>query len=159
MSPVSPARAPVRRIVVRLQIGSDRMAATDDPFFLVLEGPGGREFRLQPARGAGLRRGGEDRYVLGAPQEPETNVAHPALNDPTAPPIDAAALAGISLRKGLEPIPNVRGLGEMDDRLQLAAAEVELHVEGEPKPRRWTLAGSVWLGLICGLRASLVRAE
>jgi len=157
--PASPARALVRRIVVRLQVGHDRMAASDDPLFLVLEGPGGREFRLLPARGSGLRRGNEDRYVLGAPEDPEANVGHPALNDPNAPPMDANAVVGIRLRKGLEPIPNVRGLGEMDDRLQLASADVELHVEGEPRPRRWMLAGPLWLGLICGLSASLVRAD
>jgi hypothetical protein len=135
------------------------MAASDDPLFLVLEGSGGREFRLLPARGAGLRRGSEDRYVLGAPQDPETNVAHPDLNDPNTPSLDANALTGVALRKGLEPIPNVRGLGEMDDRLQLASAEVELQVEGEPRPRRWRLAGPLWLGLICGLSASLARVE
>ncbi len=159
MPPASPTPARVRRIVVRIQVGNDRMAGSDDPLFLLLEGPGGREFRLLPARGTGLRRGSEDRYVLAAPEDPETNVAHPDLNDPNAPPLDADALTGIALRKGLEPIPNVRGLGEMDDRLQLASAEVELHVEGEPRPRHWRLAGPVWLGLICGLSASLVRAE
>lgn len=149
------ARAPIRRIVVGVQVGRDLLAATDDPLFLELTGPAGREFRLQVARGRSLRRGSQDRFVLGAKADPETNVANPELNDPTAPALDADAIVGIALRKGLDPIPNVRGHGELDDRLQVLAVDVEVYVEGEPEPRRWTRSGDFWLGLVSGLRLHL----
>jgi hypothetical protein len=156
---VTVPRAPIRRIVVGVHVGTDRLAASDDPLFLELSGPGCREFRLEFAHGRALRRGAVDRFVLGGPDDPDTNVANPALNDPNTPSLDAAAVRGISLRKGLDPIPNVRGHGEMDDRLQVVSVEVELHVEGEPKPRLWSHAGGVWLGLVCGLRVSLLPAD
>lgn len=149
------SRAPIRRIVVAVQVGRDLLAATDDPLFLELLGPGGREFRLQVARGPVLRRGSQDRFVLGAKSDPETNVANPELNDPTAPALDASAVIGIVLRKGLDPIPNVRGHGELDDRLQVLSVEVELHVDGEAEPRRWSRSGDFWLGLVSGLRLPL----
>jgi len=148
-------RAPIRRIVVRVLVGDDRMAASDDPLFLELLGPGGREFRLDLARGKTLRRGAQDEFILAGPSDPDTNVAHPELNDPAAPPLDASLVVGVCLRKGMEPIPNVRGFGEMDDRLQLRAASVELHVAGEIEPRRFERDGPVWMGLLCGQRLPL----
>lgn len=152
-------RAPIRRIVVAIQVGRDLLAATDDPLFLELNGPGGREFRLQAAQGRALRRGSQDRFVLGAKSDPETNVASPELNDPTAPALDADAVVGIALRKGLDPIPNVRGHGELDDRLQVLGVEVEVHVDGEAEPRRWSRSGDFWLGLVSGLRLHLSPAD
>ena len=148
--PAAAAPAPVERIRVRIRVGDDRMAASDDPLFLGLRGPGGREFRLAFAHGRGLRRGAEDVYVLGAPGDPEVNVAHPELNDPTRPGIDPAEVTGAYLRKGQEPIPNVRGFGEMDDRLQVAQAEVELEIRGGARARRFQRRGPLWLGLVCG---------
>ena len=67
------------------------------------------------------------------------------------PTLDADGISGVYLRKGLEPIPNVRGLGEMDDRLEVEAIEVEISVEGESTPRRFARRGPIWLGLVCGL--------
>jgi hypothetical protein len=143
------------RIRVKIRIGESRMAASDDPLFLGLHGPCGREFRLEPAHGAARRRGGDDSYVLGAPDDPETNVAHPELNDPTAPPIDADSVTGAYLRKGFEPIPNVRGVGELDDRIEIAEAEVELEAKGSPKALRFHRTGPIWLGLLSGVRFEL----
>lgn len=147
----------IQRIVVRLQVGSDRMAGTDDPVFLGLRGPAGREFRLGLARGKALRRKGEERYVFGAPDDGETNVASPELNDPTHPPLDADHVVGIYLRKRQEPIPNVRGHGELDDRVQLEEVQVEL--EGENGTRRYRREGPIWLGLACGLSFDLSRVD
>jgi hypothetical protein len=152
-------RARILRIVVRVHVGTDRLAASDDPLFLELHAPLGREFRLAFTQGSALRRGADDRFVLAGPDDPDTNVAHPDLNDPTQPALDANGVVGVVLRKGQDPIPNVRGHGELDDRLQLVDAEVELHVEGEPKPRRYARPGAIWLGLVCGMRVSLPRAE
>ena len=42
----SSAPRPAEKIVVRIRVGSDLMAASDDPLFLRLGGPAGREFRL-----------------------------------------------------------------------------------------------------------------
>lgn len=155
----APPRAPIRRIIVRVLVGTDRMAATDDPLFLELIGPGGREFRLEPAHGKAFRRGSQDEFVLGAPKDPAANVAQAELNDPTEPALDATLITGACLRKGTEPIPNVRGFGEMDDRLQLLQVDVELHVEGEAEPRRFQRMGPIWLGLVCGQRVYLQPAE
>lgn len=149
----------VRRIEVAVRVGTDRLAATDDPLFLELLGPHGREFRLELAQGKQLRRGGEDRWVLAGADDPDTNVALPALNDPAVPPIDPGQIFAVGLRKGMEPIPNVRGLGEMDDRVQLVSVEVLLHVEGEAKPRRYAREGPIWLGLVCGQRITIPRTE
>lgn len=151
------AGTPISKIVVRLQVGKDRMSGSDDPLFLGLSGPQGREFRLDYAKGRALRRGAEDAFVLGPPGAAETNVAHAEMNDPTAPPIDLESISSVFLRKGLEPIPNVRGFGEMDDRLQVVEVEVELHGQGRSKPVRYGRSGGFWLGLVCGLRFDLTR--
>jgi len=155
----APTRQPLRRIEVEVRVGEDRMAATDDPIFLGLRGPEGREFRLAPSRGKPWRRGGEDRLVLAGPEDAETNVERPELNDPQAPSIDLGAVTGVYLRKGQEPIPNVRGLGEMDDRLQVASAEVVLHAGDGAPPRRFARREAFWLGLVCGLVVDLPPAD
>ena len=147
------------RIRVRLKIGESRMAASDDPLYLGLHGPCGREFRLEPRSGRARRRGHEDVYVLGQPDDPETNVEHPDLNDPTVPPIDAGSITGVYLRKGFDPIPNVRGVGEMDDRIEIAEVEVELESEGAVKAVRFSRSGPIWLGLVSGVRMELPRSE
>jgi hypothetical protein len=149
----------VRRIVVDVELGKDRMAGSDDPMFLGLRGPHGREFRLELARGKSWRRGARDRFVLAGAGDPETNVMRPELNDPAAPPIDAARVTGVYLRKGMEPIPNVRGLGEMDDRIQLEVLEVEIHADGRPEPLRFARREPCWLGLVCGLQLEIPPAE
>ncbi len=159
MSEQSKVRHPVRRIEVRIQVGSSLLSASDDPLFLGLRGPAGREFRLALAHGHFLRRGHEDHFRLGAADDRDTNVAHAELNDPTRPALDAAAIDGAYLRKGLEPIPNVRALGEMDDRLEILEAVVEVHAGGLPKPLRFERRGSLWLGLVCGLSCELTRSE
>ncbi len=151
MAENSPTRHPVVRIEVRIQVGPNLMSGTDDPLFLGLRGSEGREFRLKLTGGGSLRRGREGRVVFGAPEDPATNAEMPELNDPTRPTLDANAISAIYLRKGLEPIPNVRGLGEMDDRLELEAVAVEISVADEPKPRRFARRGPIWLGLVCGL--------
>jgi len=147
----------IQRIVVRIQVGSDRLAATDDPVFLGLRGPTGREFRLRLARGKSLRRGAEERYVFGAPNDGQTNVASPELNDPTSPPLASEQVTGVYLRKRQEPIPNVRGVGELDDRLQLDSVEVLL--EGDSGARCFRRQGPVWLGLACGMSLDLPCAD
>lgn len=152
MTETSAMQLPIQRIVVRIHVGAHLLSASDDPVFLSLRGPSGREFRLLLKRGKTLRRGAKDEFVLGAPDDPETNVAHAELNDPTSPPLDAAQITSIFLRKGFDPIPNVRGVAEMDDRLELIEAEVEIHVEGRPRPLRHHRQGSLWLGSLCGLR-------
>lgn len=146
---------PIQKIVVRIQVGQHRMASSDDPLFLRLVGPHGREFRLAPAAGRALRRDTEDVFVLGPAGASDTNVAHADLNDPTHPPTDARGIERVSLRKGMEPIPNVRGFAEMDDRLQIASAAVEIHVEGRPKTIQFRREGPIWLGLNCGLSLEL----
>lgn len=149
----------IARIGVRIQVGSHLMAASDDPLFLGLRGPAGREFRLKLAHGRALRRGGEDRFVIGAPDDPATNLAHPELNDPTRPALIAADVQGAYLRKGFEPIPNVRGHGEMDDRLEVIGVEVEIEIEGAPKALRFERHGPIWLGLLAGLHLEIPRAD
>jgi hypothetical protein len=146
----------IQRIVVQLHVGSDRMAGTDDPVFLGLRGPAGREFRLLLGKGKTFRRKGEERYVFGAPGDEETNVAHADLNDPTTPPLDAAGITGVYLCKRQEPIPNVRGFGEMDDRLQLDSVSVE--IASTSGTRRFERSGPLWLGLTCGLSCELAPA-
>jgi hypothetical protein len=149
----------VIRIRVRLMVGESRMAASDDPLYLGLHGPCGREFRLELEKGHARRRGHEDLYVLGVPDDSETNVEHPELNDPTVPAIDAASVTGVYLRKGFEPIPNVRGVGEMDDRIEITEAEVELELEDAAKAIRFNRSGPIWLGLVAGVRFELPRSE
>lgn len=148
---------PIVRIVLRLQMGNDRMAATDDPVFLGLRGPAGREFRVAPAHGKSLRRGGDERFVFGAPGDAETNVAEPALNDPTTPALDAAKIEGIYLMKRQDAFPNVRGMGELDDRLQLESVEATLECADGSK-RRFARSGPIWLGLTSGLTLDLAAA-
>jgi hypothetical protein len=154
----APAVSPIVRIEVRVKVGSHLLSASDDPFFLGLRGGCGREFRLELARGRSLRRGAEDVFVLAGPGAPETNVAHPELNDPTSPALDARGLCGVYLRKGLDPIPNVRAVGEMDDRLELVEAAVEIHTAGGSGPLRFARSGPLWLGLVSGLFLELAPA-
>jgi hypothetical protein len=150
---------PIRRMTLRIQIGESLMAGSDDPLFLGVYGPQGREFRIRFARGPSLRRGGEESFCLGSPDDPETNVANPAFNDPTAPAMDGALIQSVSLRKGFEPVPNVRGMGEMDDRLEVLEAELSIHTTGRVKPLRFLRRGPLWLGLLSGLRLDLARVD
>jgi hypothetical protein len=159
MSEQATARHPIQRIGVRLRVGSSLLSASDDPLFLGLRGPSGREFRLASAHGPCLRRGQEDHYLLGPPGDPDTNVAHPELNDPSSPAIESTGIESLYLRKGFDPIPNVRGLGELDDRLEIAEVAIEVHVEGRPKPLRFERSGPFWLGLVCGLTLEVPRSD
>lgn len=152
-----PPRFPITRIEVRLRIGESLLAASDDPLFLGLSGPGGREFRLELGRGRSLRRGAEDRYVLASTKDAAANVKHPELNDPTAPALCADELEGVYLRKGTDPIPNVRAVGELDDRLEVLEVAVEIHADGRPAPIHFARRGPIWLGLAAGLRIDLAR--
>ena len=147
----------VEKITVRLRVGTDRMAASVDPVFLRLGGPDGRDFRLQHHHGKGLRKGREEIFVLGPPDSPDTNIVHPELNDPTTPSLDLRGIHSVKLIKGLEPLPNVRGVGEMDDRLLIDEIEVTLHAKGQ-EPRRFYRDGPHWLGLICGMVLELTLA-
>ncbi len=156
--PSSEIQKRVLKIRVRLQVGGSLLAASDDPLYLGLRGDEGREFRLLLRDGDSLRRGAEDVFVLAGPDDPETNVAHPELNDPARPPLDAARITSVYLRKGFEPIPNVRGVGEMDDRLELDRAEVEIDAEYEPKAFLFLRQGPIWLGLVSGLHFEIPRA-
>ena len=146
---------PIQRIVIRLKVGEHMLSATDDPVFLGLRGPDAREFRLALHKGKTLRRGAEDRFVFGSVDDRETNVAHAELNDPTRPALDADRITGVFIRKGFDPIPNVRAVAEMDDRLEILEAEVEFFVAGQSEPIRYVRMGPLWLGLICGLRFEL----
>jgi hypothetical protein len=135
------------------------MSATDDPLFLHLDGPQGREFRLSFAKRPGLRRGAEDVYVLAAAGSSDANVTQAALNDPCSPALHATGIERVGLRKGLEPIPNVRGFGEMDDRLEIQEAEVLIQTAGREQPLRFFRRGPCWLGLVCGLTLELPRSR
>jgi hypothetical protein len=150
---------PIRRMTLRIQVGESRMAGSDDPVFLGLHGPEGREFRIRFARTPSLRRGAEEVYGLGPAGDADTNVANPEFNDPTSPPIDAARIQSVYLRKGFEPIPNVRGMGEMDDRLEVVEVELLLHVAGSARPLRFLRRGPIWLGLVSGLRLDMPRVD
>lgn len=152
------ARSPITRIEVRLQVGESLLAASDDPLFLGLRGPCGREFRLSFAQGKPLRRKASDHFVLGPPSASDTNCASPELNDPTHPALDAAAVTGVYLRKGLDPIPNVRAVGELDDRLELVEAVVEIHRDGA-SPLRYARQGPIWMGLNAGMQIDLAPAD
>ena len=154
----APAR-PVARIEVELHIGSGLMAGSDDPLFLRLGGSSGREFRLQLDKGKGLRRGGEDLYVLGSPDDPATNVANAALNDPSSPALDLDGIDRVRLVKRGDFPPNVRGVAEMDDRVQLEEAEVRIFEKGNDVPHRYHRTGPHWLGLVCGLILELGRID
>ena len=150
---------PIRRMTLRIQIGASLMAGSDDPLFLGIHGAEGREFRIRFARGPCLRRGAEEHYGLGPPDDADTNVANPAFNDPTSPPIDAARIQSVYLRKGFEPVPNVRGVGEMDDRLEVIEVELSVHAAGRAKPLRYLRRGPHWLGLVSGLRLDLPQVD
>ncbi|HEY8156855.1 MAG TPA: hypothetical protein VII72_22205 [Myxococcota bacterium] len=150
---------PILRMTLRIQIGESRMAGSDDPLFLGFHGQDGREFRIRFASGASLRRGAEEHYRLGPAGDADTNVANAEFNDPTSPPIDAARIQSVYLRKGFEPVPNVRGFGEMDDRLEVVEVELELHAAGRAKPLRFLRRGPLWLGLLSGLRLDLPRVD
>jgi len=157
---VSEAAAPgsqVSRIDVHVQVGDSLLAASDDPLFLGLRGAAGREFRLLLARGKSLRRKSHDHYVLVPTPHADSNVKFPELNDPTAPPLDADSITGVYLRKGLDPIPNVRAVGELDDRLEVVQVSVEIHTESSS--RRYHRAGPLWLGLNAGLVIDLARLD
>lgn len=143
-------RNPLERIEVRVCVGKAPMAATDDPIFLGIRGPAGREFRLQHAKGPSFRRGADDRYVLAAAGDAAANVDHAELNDPTTPALDAADVTGFYVRKGAEPIPNVRGIGELDDRVEIVEVEITVYAAGLAAPLRFARRGPVWLGLACG---------
>lgn len=151
------ARSAITRIEVRLQVGESLLAASDDPLFLGLRGACGREFRLNLARGKPLRRKASDHFVLAPPGDADANCASPELNDPTAPPLDIGAVEGVYLRKGVDPIPNVRAVGELDDRLELVEAEVVIHCADAPAPVRYLRSGPLWLGLNAGMLIELAR--
>ncbi len=159
MAALATSAHPILRMILRLTIGESLMAGSDDPLFLGVHGAQGREFRIRFARGPSLRRGGEESFCLGSPNDPETNVANPGFNDPTAPAMDAALIQSVYLRKGFEPVPNVRGMGEMDDRLELLEAELTVHTSGRAKPLRFLRHGPIWLGLVAGLRLDLARID
>ena len=156
MSTQAAASNPIQSVLVRVQVGSDRKAGTDDPVFLRLAGPGGREFRLCLAKGRTLHRGDLNVFVLGGP---DANVGHAELNDPSAPQLDASGIERVELYKGLAPIPNVRGLAELDDRAQIDRVEVEIHGSADSEPLRFAREGPFWLGLVCGFRIELAALD
>lgn len=150
---------PIVRIEVRLKVGQHLMSGTDDPVFLGIRGPGGREFRLRYAHGHDFQRGREDHFVFAGARDPATNVDHPEFNDPTEPALDAAAVTACYLRKGSEPLPNVRGFGEMDDRLEVEWVEVDLSIDAPPGTIRFERRGPLWLGLISGGHIEIPRVD
>ena len=158
MGPSSEIQKRVVKIRVRLQVAGNLLSASDDPVFLGLRGDDGREFRLLLRDGDALRRGAEDVFVLAGPDDSETNIANPDLNDPCRPPLDATRITSVYLRKGFEPIPNVRALGEMDDRLEIDWVEIEVDAENEPKAAVFIRHGPIWLGLVSGLHFEIPRA-
>lgn len=85
-------------------------------------------------------------------------MAHAEFNDPSEPAIDLDAISEVCIRKGLEPIPNVRGVAELDDRLQIMFAEVEL-MSADGTSRSFQREGPIWLGLMSGLWMQLVPAD
>jgi hypothetical protein len=159
MSHEPEARRPITQIGVRVLVGSNLLSASDDPLFLGLRGPEGREFRLAFHRGPFLRRGHQDTFVLGAADDPDTNVASPELNDPTSPALDVRRIESVYVRKGLSPIPNVRALGELDDRIEILEVGVDIHAVGQAKPLRFERSGPIWLGLACGLEFEVPRID
>lgn len=150
-------RNPVVRIEVKLQIGEHLMAASDDPIFFGLRGPYGREFRLRLKKGKILRKGKQDHFILGSPHDDQTNLEQAELNDPTEPAIDAESITSVYIRKGFEPIPNVRAIAEMDDRVLIEVAEVDVIAEG--RTLRFFRTGPIWMGLAAGLIFEIPRAR
>jgi hypothetical protein len=148
---------PIRRIVVRVAVGNDRMGGTDDPVYLRLSGPAGREFRLKLARGRSFQRGKVSSLVLGGSEDSETNIAHPELNDPSRPALAIGEVERVLLVKGMEPIPNVRGVGELDDRLLIDSAEVSIEPDDGGEPRSFRRDGPFWLGMVSGMSLELAR--
>jgi hypothetical protein len=147
----------IRRIVVRVAVGNDRMGGTDDPVYLRLCGPAGREFRLKLARGRSFQRGKVSSLVLGGSGDSETNIAHPELNDPSSPALSIDEVERVLLVKGMEPIPNVRGVGELDDRLLIDSAEVSIEPDDGGEPLSLRRDGPFWLGLVSGMSLELAR--
>jgi hypothetical protein len=141
----------VRKIIVRVTTGQDRMSGTDDPIFLRLMGPGGREFRLDTPRGRGFRRDSLTTFVLAGGDDPEAHLERPEMNDPTSPRLPMSGIEGVGLRKDLNPIPNVRGMAELDDRILIADVEVEIHPDDDSSSQLYRRGGPIWLGLVCGL--------
>ena len=74
----------LRRIVVDVEVGKDRMAASDDPVFLGLRGPDGREFRLAHAKGNCESR------------DPETGV-HRTWRHENGPDVDCCGSCGLPM--------------------------------------------------------------
>jgi hypothetical protein len=72
--------------------------------------------------------------------------------------LDVDGIEGVYLRKGVDPIPNVRAVGELDDRLELARVEVVIHAEGAA-PLRFGRQGPLWLGLNAGMSIELARLD
>ena len=93
------------------------------------------------------------------PPDPRPGTAAKLLNDPTQPALDADRINEVFIRKGFDPIPNVRAVGEMDDRVGVLEAELEFFVTGQSKPIRYFRAGPLWLGLVCGLRFEMPRVD
>lgn len=135
------------------------MGGTDDPVYLRLAGPAGREFRLKLARGRSFQRGKVSSLVLGDTEDSETNVAHPELNDPGRPALTLAEVERVLLVKGMEPIPNVRGVGELDDRLLIDSAEVSIEPTDGGEPLVFRREGPFWLGLVSGMSLELARFD
>jgi hypothetical protein len=152
-------KSAIQRIMVRVHVGEHMLSATDDPVFLGLRGPAGREFRLDFPKGKSMRKGSNDSYIFGSPNDPQTNVAHPELNDPSEPALHSEDISSIFLRKGFDPIPNVRAMGEMDDRLEVHEIAVEFQFSDGDEPVCFFRSGPLWLGLVCGLRMEIPRTD
>jgi hypothetical protein len=65
----------------------------------------------------------------------------------------------MSIIPNSEPIPNVRGIGEMDDRIEITEATVEIESEGATKAIRFERKGPIWLGLVSGIRFEMPKCE
>ena len=61
MTDPSTARHPVSQINVRLLVGASLLSASDDPLYLGLRGPGGREFRRSWAMPCSIATGFQSR--------------------------------------------------------------------------------------------------
>jgi hypothetical protein len=47
----------------------------------------------------------------------------------------------------------------MDDRLEIAEVEIEMHSAGRPKAVRFTRRGPIWLGLVSGQLFEIPRSD